>query len=212
MNIGRRKHTLKTSKKLMTLLPILAALVLVWAPSTCKADEGTDMDLLRKVNKQVNEAITYLSDIENYGVENHAIAEPPLRKPKGMPMGKYGDCEDFALTKEKRLRESGWPPHQMRTVTVRVPNRPTLHAVLLVETDKGTLVLDSYDNMIIPQQKLERRGWEFAIRSGGKKEKTATSDAESQAHDEMRKLMRQFDKDGNGRLSMGELEGKRLAK
>jgi predicted transglutaminase-like cysteine proteinase len=170
------------------------------------------MDLLRKVNKQVNEAITYLSDIENYGVENHAIAEPPLRKPKGMPMGKYGDCEDFALTKEKRLRESGWPPHQMRTVTVRVPNRPTLHAVLLVETDKGTLVLDSYDNMIIPQQKLERRGWEFAIRSGGKKEKTATSDAESQAHDEMRKLMRQFDKDGNGRLSMGELEGKRLAR
>jgi predicted transglutaminase-like cysteine proteinase len=212
MDIGKREHTWKTSKKLMILLPILAASALVWAPSVCKANGEPDMGLLRKVNKQVNEAITYLSDMENYGVENHAVAEPPLRKPKGMPMGKYGDCEDFALTKEKRLREAGWPHHQMRTVAVKVPNRPTLHAVLLVETDKGTLVLDSYDNMIIPQHKLEKRGWEFAVRSGVKRERTATSDAESQAHDEMRRLMLRFDKDGNGRLSMGELGGKKLAK
>ncbi len=56
-----------------------------------------------------------------------------------------GDCEDFALAKMVRLLGYGWPRGALRLALCMVtgPMRRQMHAVLQVETDHGTWVLDN---------------------------------------------------------------------
>ena len=52
---------------------------------------------LTKVNQDVNDSVQYVTDMQNYGLEDYwAVA------------GKRGDCEDYALKKLKLLRALGW--------------------------------------------------------------------------------------------------------
>lgn len=53
-----------------------------------------------------------------------------------------GDCEDYVLTKRARLVESGLPAGALRIATARTRSGEG-HAVLVVRTDKGDLVLDN---------------------------------------------------------------------
>ncbi len=56
-----------------------------------------------------------------------------------------GDCEDFALAKMVRLLGYGWPRGTLRMTLcyVVLPDRLQAHAVLQIETDHGTWVLDN---------------------------------------------------------------------
>ncbi len=56
-----------------------------------------------------------------------------------------GDCEDYALTKLARLLGYGWPRGALRMTLYYVvpPDRWQAHAVLQIETDHGTWVLDN---------------------------------------------------------------------
>ena len=56
--------------------------------------------------------------------------------------GKSGDCEDFALTKRKMLIDLGIPQSALRIATAYT-NEGLGHAVLVVKTKKGNLVLDN---------------------------------------------------------------------
>ena len=58
-----------------------------------------------------------------------------------------GDCEDFALTKRSRLMAMGWSSRAMRIATAYTPSGEG-HAVLVVRTDKGDLVLDNRKSSI----------------------------------------------------------------
>jgi predicted transglutaminase-like cysteine proteinase len=58
-----------------------------------------------------------------------------------------GDCEDFALTKRRRLIELGWSPNALRMAVAYTPNNNG-HAVLVVSTSQGDLVLDNRTNAI----------------------------------------------------------------
>lgn len=58
-----------------------------------------------------------------------------------------GDCEDYALTKRRALIELGWPANTLSLATAR-NERGELHAVLVVVTDHGDLVLDNATNFV----------------------------------------------------------------
>jgi predicted transglutaminase-like cysteine proteinase len=63
------------------------------------------------------------------------------------PLASEGDCKTYAARKELELLARGWPAGAMRIATAFVDDGSRqqffYHAVLLVHTDHGTLVLDS---------------------------------------------------------------------
>jgi len=60
---------------------------------------------------------------------------------------KQGDCEDFALTKRKKLIEMGWSSRSLR-IAVALTGRGEGHAVLIAKTSEGDLVLDNRTSAI----------------------------------------------------------------
>ncbi|MDC9824522.1 transglutaminase-like cysteine peptidase [Devosia sp. ZB163] len=89
------------------------------------------------VNNLVNTAIVPVTDQDYYQVSEY------WTYPDG-----YGDCEDFALAKRKALIDAGWNPSTLLMTVVRQPNGEG-HAVLMVRTDRGDLVLDNQDGRIL---------------------------------------------------------------
>jgi predicted transglutaminase-like cysteine proteinase len=115
-------------------------------PHECQPDSkaGAPVELDQKrwaelveVNMIVNTTVIPMSDMQNYGVADYwAIA------------AKYGDCEDYALTKQLYLRQRGWPMGTLLMTVVRDENGEG-HAVLTVRTSKGDFVLDNRQPRIV---------------------------------------------------------------
>jgi predicted transglutaminase-like cysteine proteinase len=110
-------------------------------PAQCKDDReagGTlHLDsktgaLIASVNNSVNRATTWIVDSVTDGRQEHF----------GFVKNGMGDCEDMAITKRAMLHQAGIPLHKLR-IAIGKNARGELHAVLLVLTDKGDLVLDS---------------------------------------------------------------------
>ena len=59
----------------------------------------------------------------------------------------YGDCEDIALAKRKQLIADGWPASTLLKTIAKESNGEG-HAVLMVRTDRGDLILDNQDSTI----------------------------------------------------------------
>jgi predicted transglutaminase-like cysteine proteinase len=59
----------------------------------------------------------------------------------------YGDCEDYVLAKRRELITEGWDASTLLMAVVRERNGAG-HAVLMVRTDRGDLVLDNQDGMV----------------------------------------------------------------
>lgn len=121
--------------------------------------------LLIEVNRDVNEDITYMSDDDNYGYMDFAVTEPRFRHPVvwGEPSARYGDCEDYALTKKHRLVERGMDPSRLFVVRARVPAQTgstQQHVVLAVPEGSEWWVLNNWDNRIEPASFLQR-WWEW---------------------------------------------------
>lgn len=93
--------------------------------------EVNSYKLAEKINEEVNNSITYKTDIENYGKPEFWEATD-----------KYGDCEDYALVKRGKLLSAGWPIDKMGLVCCNIPNQGG-HCVLYVETDKGGFIMDN---------------------------------------------------------------------
>jgi predicted transglutaminase-like cysteine proteinase len=90
----------------------------------------------------MNRGLLRGADTELYGVEDYWTA-PVL---DGRPV--YGDCEDYALGKRRALLAAGVPASALSIAVVETPWKE-LHAVLLVSTDKGDLVLDNLNTGIV---------------------------------------------------------------
>ena len=99
---------------------------------------------LKKINRQVNSDIRFVDDLSLYEKADFwAIVDG---------VG-WGDCEDYTITKFSRLRwEYGWPRSVLRPALlwVRIAGKVYYHAVLTVDTTRGTLVLDSLQQRILP--------------------------------------------------------------
>jgi predicted transglutaminase-like cysteine proteinase len=83
---------------------------------------------LRNVNSDANAAIRYMSTNT------------------WDPLADVGDCKTYASRKELELLDQGWPAGAMRLATAFINDHGAqqyaYHAVLLVDTDHGTIVLD----------------------------------------------------------------------
>lgn len=86
---------------------------------------------LLQVNANWNAAVTPVTDDDLYQTAEF------WTYPNG-----YGDCEDYALAKRRDLINAGWPASTLLMAVVKQPNGEG-HAVLLVRTDRGDLVLDN---------------------------------------------------------------------
>lgn len=107
------------------------------ATAVVELDRGK-RKLIDQVNRGVNRAIVATSDQDAYGVAEIWI-DPLEQETRGFARG---DCEDFALAKRDRLLKAGWPPEAMFLAVAYHPGLG-LHAVLVVRTSAGDLVLDS---------------------------------------------------------------------
>lgn len=122
--------TLAAAVAMLAMTPSFAARV----PLTAQR-----MAQLQQINTSVNATITEVSDLEQYGREDVWT----------LPVSGRGDCEDFALLKQKLLRDQGWPASALRVAVVQTREGEP-HAVLTADTDQGLLVLDNKTGTIRP--------------------------------------------------------------
>lgn len=106
---------------------------------------------LKRVNSAVNRSIRPINDRQGTGGD---IWEVDVSE---------GDCEDFALTKRRRLVELGWSPRALR-IAVAYTRSGEGHAVLVVSTSNGDLVLDNRTSQIKKWHRTDLR-W-VKIQSG----------------------------------------------
>jgi len=109
-------------------------------PKECSADQKSEarfdaaperLGELDAVNREINQAITPVTDLEVYGVNEYWT----------LPRTK-GDCEDYALLKRRKLIEKGWPVSALLLTVVR-DEKGEGHAVLTARTVQGDFILDN---------------------------------------------------------------------
>lgn len=128
-----------------TSIPVGHAEFCQHRPDECRANpnpiaavpltEGLWQQLLT-VNAGINQAVIPVTDQDLYQVAEF------WTYPNG-----YGDCEDYALAKRRELINAGWPASALLMAVVKQANGEG-HAVLMVRTDRGDLVLDNQDGLI----------------------------------------------------------------
>ncbi len=98
------------------------------------------LDLLQRVNNQVNGSI-----------------HPQLRSTQTWELGaRIGDCKDFAMNKWNKLQQMGVPAGALR-LAIGFTAKGQGHAVLVVRTSQGDLVLDNLTSRILPISQVSHR-------------------------------------------------------
>lgn len=86
------------------------------------------------------------------------------------PLARNGDCKTFAARKSLELLDRGWPAGALRIATAFVNDNSreqlAYHAVLLVDTDRGTIVLDNRQRRPRPWRELSYIWMTAQARSG----------------------------------------------
>ena len=114
--------------------------------SSVKATESV-LQTLKRVNAQVNRAITPRND---RGADVWTAS------------ASSGDCEDYVLAKRRALVKAGFSPSALRIAYVKT-RRGEGHAILVVKTSRGDLVLDNLTSAIKP---LSQSGYRIVSMSG----------------------------------------------
>ena len=104
---------------------------------------------LDEVNRLVNSSIEPATDAEIYGVSEYWT----------LP-GDKGDCEDYALLKQKILIGRGWPSSSLLLTVVR-DEKGEGHAVLTARTSQGDFILDNKSDDV---RLWTRSSYEFVMR------------------------------------------------
>ncbi len=104
------------------------------------------------VNRTVNAKIKALVDQEHWGTPDRW----------DFPLDGHGDCEDYQLLKRKQLVEHGLPRRAMR-MTVVIDEKGEGHAVLMIRTDRGDLILDNKTDAVLP---WHQTGYVYVKREG----------------------------------------------
>ena len=104
---------------------------------------------LRRINSKVNARIRAGHDYELYGISDFWTSGR-----------KIGDCEDYMIAKKQALIAAGWSADQVLYAVV-IGSETPYHAVLIVRTDKGDLVLDNLRGQILDWR---ASGYRFVVR------------------------------------------------
>ena len=95
---------------------------------------------LTSVNSMVNRSIRFARDTARLGQKDVWTV---------LEGGGAGDCEDYVLTKRRKLMQLGWPSSAL-LVTVVSTRTGEGHAVLTVRTIEGNFVLDNLARSVRP--------------------------------------------------------------
>jgi predicted transglutaminase-like cysteine proteinase len=108
------------------------------------------MKLINDINRRVNREVQKAEDFDLYGMIEY------WSLPRVINGKMYGDCEDYALEKRRRLIEAGVPAAAL-SMAVAVTARGESHAVLLVAMENGDWVLDNLTPWATPWGDLNYR-------------------------------------------------------
>lgn len=89
----------------------------------------------------------------NAHVNSSMIARADKGSDRWSVGGRYGDCEDYAMTKRAMLIAAGWPSSAL-SLTVVKTSWGEGHAILSVHTSGGTLVLDNLSHQVKSLKKV----------------------------------------------------------
>jgi predicted transglutaminase-like cysteine proteinase len=119
-----------------------SARVLAWRKLVASLRGLPEIEQLKRLNRAVNRLIPFADDLVAHGKRDHWAS--PLEF-----LAARGDCEDYAILKFITLLELGFANDRLRVAVVRDRDRRVLHAVVTVDLDGRTLVLDSLaDNVV----------------------------------------------------------------
>lgn len=113
--------------------PTVAPVVL--AAGTAQLGKG-QLKLITSINRDVNREVQKANDFDLYGMPEYWTL------PQVIDGKMYGDCEDYALEKRRRLIEAGVSAEAL-SMAVVVTRRGERHAVLVVAFESGDVVLDN---------------------------------------------------------------------
>ena len=130
-----------TSGPSVDVLPAQIAAAKSDAPNVV-ALTGANWAQIYNTNRYVNKAIRPRSDRDLFGSEGHW--DMPLERGHT----REGDCKDYALEKRHLLIKNGFDPSALSIATLDTP-KGVRHAVLLVATDHGELVLDNLSSWVM---------------------------------------------------------------
>ncbi len=114
---------------------------------------------LRQMAEGVNNLVNkteYIEDTSNYGQSDY-WATPIEFFTRG------GDCEDYAIAKYVSLRALGVPEDRMRIAIVQDMQKNIPHAILIVYTDEGALVLDNQSKRTLTANSVDHYKPIFSI-------------------------------------------------
>jgi predicted transglutaminase-like cysteine proteinase len=131
-NSGNQVRTVR-SRPARALAPV------AWTSQTRK--------LVGAVNRQVNRSMIGSTDAQAFGRYEYwamPISDPDTRQGRGRPLA---DCEDFALEKRRALITAGVPEEALYLAVAHTA-RTGMHAVLVIATDEGDMVLDNLNDWL----------------------------------------------------------------
>ena len=116
---------------------------------------GSIKSMATQVNKLVNKT-RYIVDKKNWGKSDY-WATPVEFLTRG------GDCEDFAIAKYTALRALGVPEERLRIAIVQDTQKNIPHAVLVVYTEDGAVILDNQIKTLVDAESGTRYKPIFSI-------------------------------------------------
>lgn len=106
-----------------------------WKADLSNLRGKTLVEMADGVNNLMNK-VRYIGDNKNWGKSDYW--ETPVEF-----MSRGGDCEDFAIAKYVSLKALGVPENLLRIAIVKDMEKGIPHAILIVYTDQGPMVLDN---------------------------------------------------------------------
>lgn len=113
------------------------------------------LTMVSGVNTIVNQ-VSYINDKDLYGGSDYWATPIDF-------FARGGDCEDFAIAKYTALRVLGVPEERMRIAIVQDTQKNIPHAVLIVYSDQGPLVLDNQIRQVMPASRISHYRPIFSI-------------------------------------------------
>ncbi len=113
------------------------------------------LEMARQVNDMMNEK-KYIVDSKNWGKSDYWAT--PIEF-----MTRGGDCEDFAIAKYVALRALGVPENRMRIAIVQDLQKNIPHAILVVYSEKGAVILDNQAKSVIADEHIRHYKPIFSI-------------------------------------------------
>lgn len=107
-----------------------------WRQEIARLRPLAPREQIRQLNKFANNIVRYAKDKTVHGVQDHWAS--PIQF-----LQQSGDCEDYATLKFFSLLELGFSNDALRVAVVRDRKRKILHAVVTVQIEGETLVLDN---------------------------------------------------------------------